>query len=73
MVHPDYQNKGIGTKLMYEIENLFKNKGINRYELFTGEKSRKNIYFYEKLGYKRVKTENMNDKVTIVYMEKKIV
>lgn len=70
IVHPDRENKGIGTKLMNEIENYFKK--INRFELFTGSKSKKNIYLYSKLGYKIFKTEKLNDKVTFVYMEKKI-
>lgn len=33
IVKPEYQNKGIGTKLMQAIEQYF--KSANRYELFT--------------------------------------
>ncbi len=57
---------------MNEIEMCFKNKGINKYELFTGEKSQKNIYLYQKLGYKIFKKEKMNDNINIVYMKKQI-
>jgi ribosomal protein S18 acetylase RimI-like enzyme len=69
IVHPEYQNRWLGKKLMHEIEGLFKNQ-VNRYELFTGDKSLKNIKFYETLGYKIYKSEILINNVTIVYMEK---
>jgi ribosomal protein S18 acetylase RimI-like enzyme len=47
-VHPDLQNRGIGTTLMREIERRFAPK---RYELFVGAKSDNNIHLYAKLGY----------------------
>ncbi len=68
MVHPEYQNCGIGRKLMYGIENLF--ESCKRYELFTGHKSEKNISLYKNLRYKIFKTEKINDKVSLVYLEK---
>lgn len=48
IVHPGFQNKGIGTILLHEAENLFPN--ARRYELFTGQKSLKNIYIYKKMA-----------------------
>ena len=54
MVHPKMQKKGIGTKLLLEIENVYPNQ---RYELFTSTKSINNIRLYEKLGYKIFKEE----------------
>ena len=68
IVHPDYQNKGIGKKLMEAIEKCFEGA---RYELFTGHLSEKNLAFYEKLGYKRFKTERVTNDLQFVYMEKK--
>ncbi len=68
IVHPDYQNKGIGTKLMIEIERRFPN--VSKYELFTGYKDEKNIYFYGKLGYKIFKEENLGYKIKLVFLEK---
>ncbi|MGD0338390.1 MAG: GNAT family N-acetyltransferase [Bacteroidota bacterium] len=68
IVHPDYQNKGIGTKLMIEIERRFPD--VSKYELFTGYKDEKNIYFYGKLGYKIFKEENLGDKIKLVFLEK---
>ena len=68
IVHPNFENRGIGTKLMVSIEELFKN--CNKYEVFTGEKSNKNLYLYNKLGYKEFKRSKISDKLTIVYLEK---
>ncbi|MDF1532769.1 MAG: GNAT family N-acetyltransferase [Methanolobus sp.] len=68
IVHPNYQNKGIGRKLMCEIEKRFIN--ANRFELFTGHKSDKNIRFYENLGYNIIRTEQINETLKFVYLEK---
>lgn len=67
MVHPDMQNKGIGTKLLAEIENVYSNQ---RYELFTSTRSIKNIKLYEKLGYKIFKEEIVSEELKFVYLEK---
>jgi GNAT superfamily N-acetyltransferase len=69
IVHPDFQNQGIGTQLMNRIEEVF--KGAQRFEIFTGHKSERNLYLYEKLGYKRFKTVTASEKLTIVYLEKR--
>ncbi len=69
IVHPDFQNLGIGTKLMNEIESLF--MICKRFELFTGDRSEKNLYLYKKIGYEIFKTEKMDD-ITLVYLEKTI-
>lgn len=68
IVHPNFENKGIGTKLMVYIEELF--KYCTKYEVFTGEKSIKNLYLYNKLGYKEFRRSSISDKLTIVYLEK---
>lgn len=68
MVHPDYQNRGIGKKLMREME-LFFNSCL-KYELFTGDKSEKNLHVYEKMGYQVFMTKRINDHLSLVFMEK---
>ncbi len=67
-VHPDFQNLGIGTQLMQEIERI--HDGAGRFELFTGFKSERNIYLYKKLGYKVFKTEKVSDSFELLYFEK---
>lgn len=67
LVHPKMQKKGIGTKLLLEIENEYPNQ---RYELFTSTKSISNIRLYERLGYKIFKEEAMSSKLQFVYLQK---
>ena len=68
IVHPDYQNQGIGAKLIEEIEVSY--PGLKRFELVTGYKSRKNIYFYQKIGYKIFKKELCPSGVYLLFLEK---
>lgn len=68
IVKPDFQNQGIGKKLMTEIENLFDNCSI--YELFTGDKSEKNLTLYRKLGYIDFKSELIDDNLKLIYLQK---
>jgi ribosomal protein S18 acetylase RimI-like enzyme len=68
IVHPDFQNQGIGKELMNGIEETFKE--ARRFELFTGHKSEKNLHLYEKLGYRVFKTVKANERLTIVFLEK---
>lgn len=65
IVHPDFQNQGLGTRLMREIENRFPR--ARRFELFTGIKDEKNIHLYEKLGYKKI---DEKPKEHLVFLEK---
>ena len=68
IVHPDYQNNGIGTKLLHEAEKQFPN--AKRYELFTGQKSQKNLHIYGKNGYRAFKEKKVSEKLTLVFLEK---
>jgi len=47
-VNPEYHSKGIGTKLMETIENLAKERKIEKLRL---QSSINAVDFYEKLGY----------------------
>ena len=68
IVHPELQNQGIGTQLMNKIEHLFSQAA--RFELFTGHLSERNLYLYNKLGYRPFKRERITDALTLVYLEK---
>jgi ribosomal protein S18 acetylase RimI-like enzyme len=68
IVHPDFQNRGIGRQLMRELEGTVSQ--ATRFELFTGSRSERNIAFYQKLGYSPFKHEELSDRVTLVFMEK---
>jgi ribosomal protein S18 acetylase RimI-like enzyme len=68
IVHPDFQNRGIGTLLMGEIEACFDK--AKRYELFTGHKSARNLHLYQKLGYTVCRSERITDGLTLVFLEK---
>jgi ribosomal protein S18 acetylase RimI-like enzyme len=70
IVHPAYQNRGLGTSLMREIEGCFPQ--AERYELFTGHRSKRNLYLYQKLGYRRLRSEKVSEKLTMVFLEKKV-
>jgi phosphoribosylanthranilate isomerase len=67
IVHPDFQNRGIGSRLLREIERRFDCK---RFELFTSERSERNMYLYVKLGYREFKRVPLNEKTTLVFLEK---
>ena len=67
MVHPDYQNKGLGTKLLKTIETYFENK---IFELYTSNKSEKNLNLYKKYGYTEFKREKVSEDFEFVFMEK---
>lgn len=68
IVHPTFQNQGVGTYLMEMLENRFPDGAI--FHLFTGEKSNRNIHLYTNLGYQVVKKETTNQGIVLVHMEK---
>lgn len=68
IVNPSNQNQGIGTRLLAEAEQQFRN--VKRFELFTGFKSEKNLYVYKKSGYGEFKRSVVSEKLTLIYLEK---
>ncbi len=71
VVNPQYQNQGIGTKLMKSIEDSFKDN--KKFELFTGHKSIRNLHLYHNLGYKEFKRVPIHDNLTMIYLEKYVI
>ena len=67
-IMPKYRNKGYAQQAITEAERIH---GKQHWRLDTILQERGNCYLYEKLGYHQTgKTEQINDKMTIVYYEK---
>ena len=67
VVHPEYQQLGIGTALMQAIEAAF--PACKEYRIFTGHKSLHVIHLYKKLGYSIFDKQDAGSHI-IVYMQK---
>jgi GNAT superfamily N-acetyltransferase len=67
-VHPSQQGRGIGTLLISEFENSFRN--ARRFELFTGHRSTRNLSLYVRLGYRPFKYELARSGLELVHLEK---
>lgn len=69
IVDENYRNHGLGKKLLAVAETLVGDK-VKRYELFTGFRSEKNLHIYTHAGYKEFKREQVNDGLTMIFLEK---
>ena len=67
MVHPDHRRKGLGSRLLVEIEQCCPHR---RYELFTSTRSADNIRLYGKNGYRIFSSKPVSSELEFVYMEK---
>lgn len=68
IVHPYFQGRGIGRRLLEEVEKAFPN--IKRFEAFTGQKSERNLKQLHKLGFQEFKTVPGTASITWVYLQK---
>jgi GNAT superfamily N-acetyltransferase len=66
----EYQNKGIGSKIMKLIEAEF--PVIKVWRLYTPYLNTKNHHFYEKLGYKKIGEIQLTEKLLLFKYEKRI-
>ncbi|MDA8088820.1 MAG: GNAT family N-acetyltransferase [Nitrospiraceae bacterium] len=69
IVDPDFQNRGIGTSVIREIENRYSH-AVNKFALYTGDKSSRNLHIYKKLGYREIRREPTSHDFQLVFMEK---
>ena len=67
MVHPDFQGRGVGRRLLAEIESRCPQL---RCELFTSDKSERNLALYERVGYVRFSERCISPDLRFVYLEK---
>lgn len=67
-IMPKYRNKGYAQQAIKEAERIH---GKKHWKLDTILQEKGNCYLYEKLSYHQTgKTEQINNKMTIVYYEK---
>ena len=67
-IMPEYRNKRYAQQAIKEAERIH---GKQHWKLDTNLQEKGNCYLYEKLGYHQTgKTEQISDKMTIVYYEK---
>jgi ribosomal protein S18 acetylase RimI-like enzyme len=69
VVHPYFRGRGVGSRLISEIETTFPPE-VTRFEAFTGHKSKRNLYVYGKLGYQVFKTQTFTPAIEWIYMQK---
>jgi len=50
-VHPDYQRRGIGRRLVQALEERFREKGVTQIVIMVKQDNEQAIPFYESLGY----------------------
>lgn len=70
VVHPEFQNHGIGKRLMLGIEKEFPEE--RQFQLCTGYKSFKNINLYESIGYLRAEGLISDPKTPGIHLVKMI-
>jgi ech hydrogenase subunit C len=68
IVHPYFQGRGIGQRLMDEIEGAFPQ--VRYFEAKTGHQSKRNLQRLGKRGYQILKTEPYTPMISWVYLRK---
>lgn len=63
MWYVDQRYRGVGLKLLYEVENLLKSQGVSIIimAVLENSKTEKLKEFYERVGYKKVETHYMRE------------
>lgn len=69
IVHPAFQRRGIGSRLLTAIEDQF--PAVTRFELFTGSRSESNLRLYQRAGYRITRTKSLSPAASITYLEKR--
>jgi len=67
-VEPGRQGRGIARALATAIEDVFPEAA--RFELFTGHLSTASLGLYASLGYRETRRECVDDRLTLVWLEK---
>ncbi|MEV0666556.1 GNAT family N-acetyltransferase [Actinomadura luteofluorescens] len=72
VVAPDLQRRGIGRRLMTELESEIAGR-TDACVLFTGHLSEANLRLYRRLGYSETHRERVAAHLTLVHMRKAVV
>jgi GNAT superfamily N-acetyltransferase len=68
IVHPYFRGRGIGRRLLKEIENAFPE--VTHFEAKTGHQSKQNLLRLTRSGYKVFRTEPFTEDINWVYLRK---
>ncbi|SDD23486.1 GNAT family N-acetyltransferase [Glycomyces harbinensis] len=68
-VAPDFQGRGLGTRLIAALEALAA-PGTEHFELFTGMRSELNLKLYDRLGYKETRRSPGRPGIELVHLRK---
>ncbi len=72
-VSPSHQRKGVGLKLLREIEEIFVERNVKTCHLEVKEDNLKALRLYEKAGYKRTgRLKNYYGKADGLYLRKSL-
>jgi GNAT superfamily N-acetyltransferase len=69
IVHPDSRRQGVGTALMVAIEAA--HSEATDFELFTGDRSTRNLRLYARLGYTPFRRQHLTPRLTLVFLRKR--
>jgi GNAT superfamily N-acetyltransferase len=69
IVHPYFQKRGIGRRLIGEIEQVWPAE-VTNFEAVAGHKSKRRLLVYGKLGYQPYKTESFLPNIEWVILQK---
>ena len=68
IVHPYFRRRGIGRRLLKEIESAFPD--AKRFEAKTGHQSKRNLFQLSQGGYQVFRTEPFTPNINWVYLQK---
>jgi ech hydrogenase subunit C len=68
IVHPYFRGRGIGRRLVDEIEKVF--PSARRFETKVGHRNERSLLRFQKQGYKQFKTEPFTPSITWIHLQK---
>jgi len=68
VVHPRFQRQGLGSRLLSTLEQHY--RAGTRFDVFTGHRSEEFLGLYQRAGYRRYREDPVDDRLTLVHLEK---